>query len=238
MDWLSAHRPLIIGHRGASTDAPENTLYAFNLAMEQGADGFELDVQLSRYGELVIFHDFTVDRLTEGAGRVTDLTLAELQSLTLPDEQKIPTLDELFETLGPQPLYNIEIKVSGVWDQGVETAVADRIHSHHLENRVLVSSFSPFSVQRARRALSSTTPVALIRYRKFPNYNYLLASSEAEHPYYGLVDKKYMAWARKRDYKVNVWTVDDPAEAKRLVDLGVDGIITNKPKFIRDSLGL
>lgn len=238
MDWLSAPRPLIIGHRGASADAPENTLYAFSLAMEQGADGIELDVHLSRDGELVVFHDFTVDRLTGGKGRIADLTLAELQSLALPEQQMIPTLDELFETLGPQPLYNIEIKRGGMWDRGIETAVADCVQSHHLENRVLVSSFSPFSVRRARRALSRATPVALLHYRSLDNFAFLLVSSEVYHPYHALVDEKYMAWAKKRNYSVNVWTVDSPGEAKRLIDLGVAGIITNKPRFLRDSLGL
>ncbi|RIK22153.1 MAG: glycerophosphodiester phosphodiesterase, partial [Anaerolineae bacterium] len=107
--WLTADRPLIIGHRGASADAPENTLAAFALALEQNADGIELDVQLSADGVPVIIHDDDVDRTTDGAGRVHDLTLAELRALTIAGEHAIPTLDELFEMLGRRPLYNVEL---------------------------------------------------------------------------------------------------------------------------------
>lgn len=238
MDWFAGKRPLIIAHRGASADAPENTLYAFALALEQGADGFEFDVQLSADGWPVLMHDLTVDRMSNGSGLVSKLSLAELQALELPDEQKIPTLDELFEAFGPQPLYNVEIKQAGIRDTGIETAVADRIQAHHLENRVLVSSFNPLSVRRCRRYLTKRTPVALIRYRGLQNYGYLIASGEADHPHYSLVNEKYMAWAKKRGYRVNVWTVDDPDEAHRLLNLGVNGIVTNKPQFIRESLGL
>jgi glycerophosphoryl diester phosphodiesterase len=236
VDWFAGTRPLIIAHRGASADAPENTLYAFALAMEQGADGFEFDVQLSADGQLVVMHDFTVDRMTNGSGSVSKLSLAELQALELPHKQTIPTLDEVFEAFGPQPLYNVEIKTMGIRETGLETAVADRIQAHHLEDRVLVSSFNPISVRRSRRYLTSRTPVANIRYRGLLNYGYLIAPSQADHPHYPLVNEKYMTWAKKHGYKINVWTVDDPDEARRLVTLGVHGIITNKPQLIRDSL--
>ncbi|MCB8943015.1 MAG: glycerophosphodiester phosphodiesterase [Ardenticatenaceae bacterium] len=238
MDWLSAKRPLIIGHRGASADAPENTLYAFNLALEQGADGVELDVQLSRDGKLVVFHDWTVERVTNGRGRVADLTLAELQALTMPEGQQIPTLDEVFEAFGPRLLYNVEIKAKQWGDMGVETAVADRIQAHHLENRVIVSSFSLASVRRARQRLPAATPVGLLWYKPWRYYGHWGVSAQADHPYHLLVNKTYMAWVKKRGLKVNTWTVDDPQRAKQLVALGVDGIITNKPQFIRESLGL
>ena len=97
--WLRAGRPLIIGHRGASAEAPENTLAAFDLALAQKADGFEFDVRLSADGVPVIIHDDTVDRTTNGTGRVADMTLAELKSLTIDGKHTIPTLDELFAVL-------------------------------------------------------------------------------------------------------------------------------------------
>lgn len=238
MDWLAARTPLIIGHRGASADAPENTLAAFALAVAQGADGIELDVQLSADGWPVILHDHDVSRTTNGTGAVSRLTVAELRELDAGDGQGVPTLDELFEMLGPQVLYNIEIKDAGWWSRGIEAAVADRIEAYHLQNRVLVSSFNPLSVRRARRELPRTTPVGLIRDSGLGQYTYFLASGEADHPHYSLVDSAYMAWARQRGYRVHVWTVDDPAEARRLVDLGVHGLITNRPQFIRECLGL
>jgi glycerophosphoryl diester phosphodiesterase len=228
---------LIIGHRGASAYAPENTLAAFELAAEQGADGVELDVQFSRDGRLVIIHDSDVSRTTNGQGKVADLTVAELRAFDAGQGQKIPTLDELFESMGPRLLYNIEIKYFGWRDRGVETAVADRIAAYQLENHTLVSSFNPLAVRRTRRQLPRFVPAALIRGRGLLKYGYWLADGQADHPHYSLVDEAYMVWAKKRGYQTNVWTVDDPAEAKRLSQLGVNGLITNKPDLIRESLG-
>jgi glycerophosphoryl diester phosphodiesterase len=238
MNWKSiAAIPLIIGHRGASADAPENTLAAFGLALDQGADGVELDVQLSADGQLVVFHDDDVARMTSGQGKVADLTLAQLKQLTLPAGQTIPTLDEVLESFGRQLLYNIEVKDFGWRNRGTETAVSDTIISHQLEEHVLISSFNPLALRRLRATLPPRIPLALIRGGGWLQYSYLLADGAADHPHYGLVDADYMAWARKRGYLVNVWTVDDPAEARRLTDLGVNGIITNKPGFIRQQLG-
>jgi glycerophosphoryl diester phosphodiesterase len=236
MEWLATQTPLIIGHRGASADAPENTLAAFGLAAEQGADGIELDVQLSADGWPVVMHDTRLERTTNGAGPLSRLTVAELQELDAGQGQPVPTLDDLFEMLGRQLLYNIEIKVFNWWGQETEAAVADRIQAHHLENYTVVSSFNPFSVRRARRYLTKSTLVALIRSPGWRQYTYWLGHGEADHPHYSLVDERYMGWARRKGYRVHVWTVDDPVEARRLADLGVHAIITNKPKFIRQSL--
>lgn len=233
MDWFTAEKPLIIGHRGASADAPENTLTAFALALEQGADGVELDVQLSADGWPVVCHDFRVDRMTNGTGLVSQLTVAQLRELDAGEGEGIPTLDEVFELLGPGALYNVELKNWDWRDKGLETAVADRIQSHNLERQVLVSSFNPFALRRARRHLTRSTPLAMIRERGWLQYSYLLASGEADHPHSSFVNESYMAWARRHGYRVHVWTVDDPAEAQRLVQLGVHGLITNKPKLMR-----
>ena len=229
MSWLSADRPLIIGHRGAAADAPENTLAAFALALEQGADGIELDVQLCADGVPVIMHDDTVDRTCDGAGRVGDLTLAELQLLTIDGEHPIPTLDDLFATFGRRTLYNVELKALGLDDGGLSAAVARIIAAHGVGEQVLISSFSPFTVRAAQRAMPAGVPVALLRERRVTRLTHALLRAAADHPYYPLVDEALMAWARRRGLRVNVWTVDDPTEARRLIRLGVHGIITNRP---------
>ena len=235
-NWFHSPGPLVIGHRGASAEAPENSMAAFSLALRYGADGIELDVQLSADGVPVVMHDARVDRMTSGRGLVADLPLAALQALEMAQGERIPTLAEVLATFGSQLLYNIEVKDFGWRERGTETAVAHLITTHHLEDNVLVSSFNPLALRRLRRCLPPRVPIALIRDTGWLKFGYFLADGEADHPNHTLVDAAYMAWAKKRNYRVNVWTVDDPAEAWRLVGLGVRGIITNKPGLIRDSL--
>jgi len=234
--WFDSDSPLILGHRGASAYAPENSLFAFRLAVDQGADGVELDVQLSADGQPVIIHDFRVERTTNGRGAVQELTLAQLRQLELAGGEKIPTLEELFEAIGTQLLYNLEIKEKGWRGSGAVTAVADCIRRFGFEDRVLVSSFNPFTIRRAKRLMAKATPLAMIRAPGPYRYTHLLVACAADHPHYSLVSRRYMDWARKRNHRVHVWTVDKPEEARRLVSLGVHAIITNKPDLIRGSL--
>lgn len=236
MDWDSISSPLIFGHRGASHEAPENTLSAFGLAMAQGADGIELDVQLSADGWPVVIHDFSVDRTTNGVGKVSDFSLGELQALQIDDGERIPTLDEVFETFGPQIIYNIEIKDLKLRNRGLEEVIADRIEAYHLEDKVIISSFNPFSMKRFQKCAFSQIPTALLRDKGLLRFTYILGGGNGDNPHYSLVDERYMAWARQRDYKVIVWTVDDLDEARRLIDMGVHGLITNKPALLRSSL--
>lgn len=237
MDWFSGPFPLVIGHRGASADAPENTLAAFALALEQGAQGVELDVRLSADGNVVVIHDATVDRTTDGSGRVSRLNAAHLRRLDAGMGQPVPTLDDVFEAFGPAMLYNIELKESGLWGKGLESAVADRIDAYHLHNQVVVSSFNPLSLRRARRQLSTTTMTGSL-WMRGPHFLYRMLALQppADHPHHPLVDDAYMAWARTHDLRVHVWTVDEAREARRLAALGVHALITNRPRAIATAL--
>jgi glycerophosphoryl diester phosphodiesterase len=234
--WWAAPQPLIIAHRGASADVPENSLAACHLAAEQGADAIELDVQLSADRRIVIFHDDTVARFTGKEQKVSQLTVAELKKVDLGHGQTIPTLDELLEMMGPRLLYDVELKDFSLRDKGLEAAVADRFESFGLADKLMVSSFNPFAVRRARKTLPRSVPVALIRKPGLLEYTYFLASEQADNPHYNMVDEKYMRWAKGRGYRTYVWTVDDPAEASRLAALGVHGVITNRPQLLRQHL--
>jgi glycerophosphoryl diester phosphodiesterase len=233
MSWLEADRALIIGHRGAAADAPENTLAAFALALEQGADGVELDVQLCAGGAPVIIHDATVDRTSNGTGRVADLSLAELRLLTIDNDHPIPTLDDLFATFGRRTLYNVELKTLGRGGDALAAAVARAIAAHNVAEQVLISSFSPFTLRAAHRHLPPAVPLALLRERRATRAAHALLRAAADHPHHPLIDESLMAWARRRGLRVNAWTVDDPTEARRLLRLGVHGLITNRPGEIR-----
>jgi glycerophosphoryl diester phosphodiesterase len=238
-DWLSYNRLLIIGHRGASTSAPENTLAAISLAAEQGADGVEFDVQLSADGYPIIMHDDTVDRTTNGTGVVTTLTLAELKQLDAGEGQQIPTLDEIFEQFSRHLLYNVELKLNEMDNrpnEGIEAAVADCIQRHNLAHRVLVSSFDAPTVQRAQQLMPAAVLIGLLREPQQRRDLVLQPLGQADHPCWVMVDEAYMAWARQHNLRVHVWTVDDPAEAQRLIDLGVHGLITNNPGHLRSAI--
>jgi len=236
MDWLSGPFPLIIGHRGASAFAPENTVAAFGLAAEQGAHGVELDVRLSADGNVVVMHDATVERTTNGAGRVSRLSSAQLRALDAGMGQPVPTLDDVFQAFGPGLLYNVELKDYGLWGKGLEGAVADRIDAYHLHSQVVVSSFDLLALRRARDRLSATTMTGMLWMRGPRVLRHLLLNTPADHPHHLLVDEEYMAWARSRNLRVHVWTVDDPHEARRLAKLGVHALITNRPAEIAEVL--
>lgn len=237
--WQLTDRPLIIGHRGASAAAPENTLAACALAMGYGADGIELDVRLSADGWPVVIHDAEVDRVALSAtGTVSNLTVSELQQIDLGHGQTVPTLDDLFELLGRQPLYNIELKSLGMTDLGLEAAVADRIAAHNLNDRVLVSSFDPLSLRRIRSHLPQSTPLGFLHEHRATRFLGQFIPAQADHPHSTLVDAEYINWAHSRGYLINVWTVDDPDEMLRLAQLGVNAIITNKPDLACEVLNV
>ena len=246
MDWYIG-RLVNIAHRGASAAAPPNTLAAFEKAVELGADGIEFDVHLSADGVLVVIHDFNVDDTTDGSGRVAEMTLAQLKQLDAGSRfdpafagERIPTLEEVLETVGSRLLLNIELKCFSLRDNGLERAVITQVRQHNLDNRVLLSSFNPLSLRRAKK-IAPHIPVGLLYAPWLPlplrrAWLAPLVHHEARHPEHTLVDAHYMAWARRRGYRVNTWTVNDPNEMHRLIGLGVDGIITPVPDVLHSVL--
>ena len=236
---------LVFGHRGASAYAPMNTLPAFELAAELGADGIELDVHRSADGHAVICHDFTVDSTTDGSGMVTDMTLAQIKHLDAGSwfgdgfhGTQIPTLDEVFEAVGDRLLVNVEIKSESQETAGVEQVVADVIARHAMQQRVIVSSFNPLALIRFRDILPDV-PIGYLYGADTPEEIKALMNNvphEARHPHHSLIDQKYMPWVKSQDFVVNTWTVNDPARAVELCDLGVDAIITDKPDVILNAL--
>jgi glycerophosphoryl diester phosphodiesterase len=247
LDAMYKNRTLVFGHRGASAYAPMNTIPAYELAAEQGADGIELDVHRSKDGYAVIVHDFTVDHTTDGSGRVDSMTLAELKALDAGSwfgesfkNTRIPTLDEVFEAVGRRLFVNVEIKSESLTTDGVEQVVADVIARHHMQQRVILSSFNPLTLQRFR-AIMPDVPIGFLYAPDVPAdiqglMRQIGLPHEARHPYHAMIDSAYMAWAKSEGYRVNTWTVNDPARAVELRNLGVDGIITDKPDVILQAL--
>ncbi len=217
--------PLVYGHRGASADAPENTLAAFALARAQGADGVELDVRRCRDGDMALHHDAVL-----GDGRrIVELTRADLPESSC-------TLAEALDVCEPMAV-NIEIKNVPIDpDHDPECLLADRVvallHERGGRDRVIVSSFGLATVDRVR-AVDPSIPTGLLTFVDpiGPEAIELAArhGHQAIHPHVATVDAAYVALAHDHGLAVNVWTVDDPDRMRELASWGVDGIVTNVP---------
>jgi glycerophosphoryl diester phosphodiesterase len=239
---LYRHTPLILGHRGASAYAPENTLSAFNLAMAQGADGVELDVTLAADGVPVVIHDDSLDRTTNGHGPVNRLSLAALNQLDAgyPSRfgrqflnERVPTLAEVFAGLPPQAIINVELKHDRSPGRELADRVVSLIREYGMANRVLIASFQYSSLRRVK-ALDPALPVALLYSSVLsgPRLARCLAGAlphEAHHPSHERLNAASVAWYHAHGWRVNTWTVDDEADLRRLAAAGVDGLITNRP---------
>ncbi len=242
-----SHRPLILAHRGARLWAPDNTMAAFRLAAEMGADGVELDVQLCKDGEAVVIHNFVVDETTDGRGRVKDLTLAELQALDAgswyaPEfaGERIPTLAQVLHELGPRLVLNIELKTTSPFTDGLEAEVVRLVEDANMVHRVIISSFNPVAIWRVRR-LNRNISTGLLYAPGLPRYlrdRWLqpLARPDALHPRWDMVDEQSVAAAHRRGLAVHPWTCEDPEVMRRLIGWGVDAIITLRPDLLRDLL--
>lgn len=243
-DAVAAARPLVIGHRGASAHCPENSLEAFRRAAADGADGVELDVLRCASGEPVVFHDDDLNRLGGRPDRIGSLSLAEVRRVRLASGATIPTLAETLEAC-PTLLLNVELKAMGVsWSEirALVRAVAALVDVPTARDRVLVSSFHPYAVWAWRRC-APRVPAGLLFERDSPLYlrrgwTLPLLGAAAAHPEAVLCSGPAVERWHRRGYRVNVWTVDAPAELARLRAIGVDGIITNDPAAARRALAL
>jgi len=238
-----AERPLNIGHRGAPTEAPENTLASFQRAREAGADGVELDVMLSADGQVVVCHDFRVDRTTDGRGHIRELTLAQLKALDAGSwfgpqfaGERVPTLRQVVDWAGQDMLLNIELKSQGLRSDGLEDQVIAIVRDNRLEQRVLLSSFNPFLLRRVKRIApemhtgllyAGEEPIFLRRAWLRP-----WARPDALHPEYHMVTEAYLECARRGGYRVNIWAPADIQDMQRLVTQQVDMIITDRPDLL------
>src|SRR5512133_2700758 len=237
-------RPLVLGHRGASADAPENTLAAFRLAMEQGADGIELDAWRCATGEVVVTHDEDARRVAGAELRVPDAPLAALRALDVGAwkgerfrGERLPLLAEVLEAL-PGAVVNVELKSRGR-DLRLAEAAARVIARAGARDRVLVSSFD-WRLVTAFRLAAPDVPVGLLFERPAALRTLALAvpllGPSAVHPERGFVTpERARRWTR-RGLGLVVWTVDAPEDARRLAAQGATAVITNAPARIAAAL--
>ena len=229
----------IFAHRGASGYAPENTLEAFELAARLGADGVELDVHICRDGELVVTHDETIERVSDGTGFVKDLSLKELKSLrfdrTHPDyaDARIPTLKEVLELVAPTDMgLNIELKNSLIDYPGLERRVVELTARMMSLDRVIFSSFNHESMLRMK-ALDQGLYCGLL-YEASLVKPWLYGAElqmDALHPHFSQVITPggFCAEVHKAGLQVNTWTVNEQQDIDRVLREGADILITNYP---------
>ena len=257
--FFESDRPMVIAHQGGEGLRPSNTLIAFENAVDLGVDVLEMDVHSTSDGTLVLIHDDTVDRTTDGSGRVKELTLAELQQLDAgdywtPDDGatypyrgqgvRIPTLEEIV-TAFPEMKYNIEIKQV---DPSIAVPLCKLLRHFGLTDRALVASFHPTAMDEFRAACPEVaTSMVEDEIRPFFILNTAFLGSLYRPPgaafqvpeYSGsqhVLTPRFVRGAQRNNVAVHPWTIDDPADMERFLDMGVDGIITDRPDIMIEVL--
>src|SRR5262249_7557014 len=215
---------IIFGNRGAPgyPRRAENTIGSFKKALLYGATGIELDVRRAGDGRLVVIHDETIDRTTNGRGRVRDFTSEELRQFDAGCGEPIPLLTDVLDEFGARCLLNIELK-----DPGIARDVKRLVLERRLEPHVIVSAFD----WEELRPLVPEIPIALLSSKL---WNLVRRAEQfgasAIHPRRNIVTRRLLASAREAKLHVHVWTVNDPAEMSRFRELGIDGIFTDFPE--------
>ncbi|MGP1907643.1 glycerophosphodiester phosphodiesterase [Metabacillus sp. JX24] len=234
-----------VAHRGASGYAPENTLAAFDKAVEMKADYIEIDVQQSKDGELVIIHDTTVDRTTDGSGKVKDLTYDELSKLDAGSwkgeeftGEKIPTFDDILDRYRGKTGILIELKAPELYP-GIEEKVAEELQERNMDKpqneKIIVQSFN-FDSMKKMDSLLPKVPIGVltssILHTTDTALNEFSTYADYFNPNYGIVSKDLVANVHEKGMKIQSWTVRTQETADFLLEMGVDGIITDYPDYV------
>jgi len=245
--YVGLKRPTVFAHRGSSAYAPENTLAAFEMAVEQGADAIELDVKLSGDGQIIVIHDDTVDRTTDGTGRVGAMTLSELKDLdagsyfnTKFKTEKIPTLEDVFETFGKRIFINIEIKNYTTPLDDLPERVISLINKFDLEDNVILTSFNFIALIRTRDH-DQNIPVGLLTPAGVASLAVTsklvrFGPSVALHPSFVDVKPKLIQSLHRARSRIHAYTLKEADDMRQLFRLGVDGIITSNPPLAKSVL--
>lgn len=238
--------PIVIAHRGDSAAAPENTLSAFASAVQSGAHAIELDVHVTADGHPVVIHDATVDRVTDGTGAVSAMTLTQIKALDAggwfagPYEgERIPTLDEAIEALPAPTALFVHLRAHENASDRWERAVVDAIGRHDARKRTAINNHTRHGLQRIRE-LDPKIRLCWIPVGGQPGEEYIddtyLLGCRFLQPRLTEIDEAFVAYAHEKDLWVNAFWADTEEDMQRMIALGVDGIITNYPRRLRELL--
>ncbi|CDF80730.1 glycerophosphoryl diester phosphodiesterase [Formosa agariphila KMM 3901] len=224
---------LVMGHRGAKAYIAENTLESIQKALDFNVDGIEIDVHCCATGELVVFHDFTLDRMTNGEGELAKQSLAELKKLKVDGQFSIPTLDEVLDLIDRQCILNIELKGKSTAEATCKT-IQNYIKDYGWQySDFLVSSFQHHEIEAVFNIdknipLGVLTKANMVEAIEFAE----IVQAKAIHPGSAIVTRDNVKLAQSKGYDVNVWTVNDKATIIRMKDYGVNAIISDNPDLV------
>lgn len=233
---------LIMGHRGSPTQITENTLSSFQKAIDQGVDGLELDIRLSKDKQIVIFHDADLKRLSNRTEKINQLSLTELQTIELhkkenqKEEAYVPSLNDLVPLLNQIKVLNIEIKSDAfLKEHSILSPLIKFLNKHKLDDKCIISSFNPLILMKLRIARPQTTIGFLYNRKKvfhgWDNMIWMLrVQPENLHIHYSLLDYWIVSWARKKGMRINTYTINDKKVFK---GANIDGIFTDNIEYIK-----
>ncbi len=243
-NFSTTKKVLLFGHRGACGEAPENTLSAFQLALSAGMDGIEFDLRLCRSGEVVVVHDATIARITGTRAPVSAYTYEELKKLDVGrwfserfQGERVPLFEEVIELFADKLIFDLELKGKSIHTDGLEEKVVQIIKKRGLEERVIISSFNPMILLRILM-LDPSLKIGLnflddswhwLRKIWFAYFSHPFSV----HPTANLVDQFIIEFARKRNALIIPWKANKESEIKRLLEIGVDGIISDYPSRLK-----
>jgi glycerophosphoryl diester phosphodiesterase len=241
-------RPIIFAHRGDSAHAPENTLASFRLAQAKGADAIELDAQLSADGKVVVFHDATLERTTDGSGRLSEKNFDQLRALDAGSKfagrfrrERIPLLDEVLDAVGNKLAINIEFKTYLRADHALVQSVCETVEKHGIESMIIFSSFHARSLQMAARLLPQV-PRGLLARPGWAgawarSFGFSFGNYVALHPNVADVSPQQVRRVHRLRRRIHVWPVRGRENMQRLIDWDVDGIFTDDPQLALEVAG-
>jgi len=218
---------IIMGHRGAAAVAPENTLLSVAKAIEIGVDAVEIDVRLTKDRELVVIHDASVDRTTNGRGAVNQYELRDIKTLDAGRGERIPTLQEVVDLVGGRVTLVIELK-----EEGTEKKVVELIRKNHFEQQVYVISFWHRLVKNVKELAPRIKTGVLLVGCPVDACVATQASADAVVMRYSFVNRDFVETAHKEGLQVLIWNIDDRNLLKPYVEIGVDGIASNDPQVL------
>lgn len=240
--------PIVLAHRGDFAHAPENTLASFSQALKKGADGIELDVKLTSDRKVIVIHDTTVDRTTNGSGKIPSFSLSGIRELDagawFGDQfrgEKVPLLEEVFDVVGRDRLINIELTNYATPRDGLVVEVCELIRRHANQHQILFSSFFPSNLKIAARELPEV-PRGLLAMPGLAgvwarSFGFMFGNYQAMHPHISSVNLQQVQRVHRIQRRIHVWTANTPAEVFQLKEWGVDGIFTDDPQLTLQALG-